>query len=146
MRPFDKRLRLSKEARADLKQAVVQGVTAKAKANKGYVDQMGRYHGQKKADPATVVNYAKVEFDKHAETTLKALVTQRYGSFLSGKPAAAGAKPAVNAARSGPIPPGVRIVTAKPPNEDVNWKATTPALRHENKFVLNKGGIVHWQR
>lgn len=142
MRPFDKRLRLGKEARADLKQALVQGVTVKAKANKTYVDQMGRYHAQGKPDPATVANYFKVEFDKHAETTLKGLVTQRYGSFLNGKPAA-GAKPAVNGARPGPVAPGVTIVTAKPNN--IDHKNTPINWIHDKKYRLTDGKVVQWR-
>lgn len=142
MRPFDKRLRLSKEARADLKQAVVQGVTAKAKANKGYVDQIGRYHATKKADPATVVNYAKVEFDKHAETTLKALVTQRYGSFLNGKPANGALKP-VPGSKTGPVAPGVQIVSVKPKN--IDFKATPLGWLHEKKYKTTDGKVVQWR-
>lgn len=152
MRPFDKRLRLSKEARADLKSAWIgtaprngqpgTGVTGKAWANKGYSDQMGRYHGQKKADPDTVANFAKVEFDKHADMTLKALVDQRYKSFLNGKPSNGG-KPAANDARPGPVAPGVTIVTAKPNN--IDHKNTPIDWIHDKKYRLTDGKVVQWR-
>lgn len=143
MRPFDKRLRLGKEARADLKQALVQGVTAKAKANKAYVDQMGRYHAQGKPDPATVSNYFKVEFDKHAEHTLKGLVTQRYGSFLSGKPSTAAAAKPANGSRPGPVSPGVKIVNTKPNN--IDFKATPLDWLHQKKYKTTDGEVVQWR-
>lgn len=142
MRPFDKRLRLGKEARADLKQALVQGVTVKAKANPEYVSQMGRYHSQKKPDPTTVANFFGVEFDKHASNTLKALVTQRYGSFLNGKTTTTAPKPAAGA-RPGPVAPGVTIVTAKPKN--IDFKNTPLDWLHEKKYKTTDGKVVQWR-
>ena len=152
MRPFDKRLRLTKEARADLKAAWVgtaprngqpgTGVTGKSWANKGYADQIGRYHNTKKADPATVVNFAKVEFDKHAETTLKGLVTQRYGSFLNGKTTSGAAKPAAGA-KAGPVSPGVTIVNVKPKN--IDFKATPLEWLHQKKYKTTDGKAVQWR-
>lgn len=143
MRPFDKRLRLGKEARADLKQTLVQGVTAKAKSNPDYASQMGRYHSQKKPDPTTVANFFGVEFDKHASNTLKALVTQRYGSFLNGKPANGSVKPEANGTRPSPVSPGVTIVTAKPNN--IDHKNTPINWIHDKKYRLTDGKVVQWR-
>lgn len=140
MRPYDKRLRLDKAARADLKQAFVQGITAKARSNKAYVDQMGRYHSQKKPDPNTVSNYFKVEFDKHAKTSLDSLVNQRYKPFLAGRPQAGAAKPAAGAK---PVAPGVTIVNAKPKN--IDFKNTPLPWLHEKKYKTLDGKVVQWR-
>ena len=85
-RPYAKRLGLGKEQIADVKQAWVSGVSKKAAANPVYASQIKRYHSQSKPDANTVLNFARVEFDKHSKNTMDALMKTRFGSFLNGKP------------------------------------------------------------
>jgi len=110
-----------------------------------YMQQISRYRSMKNPDPATVVNFAKVEFDKHAQNVIKQLVTERYEGFLKGgaaKTAPNGAKPPVNGVKTAPVGPREVVVTVKPKFENVNWRATTPEIRHQKKWVLNDGRVA----
>lgn len=140
-RPYAKRLRLDSAATADLKQSFIQGVVKKAGTNPAYTSQIQRYHTQKRADPNTVVNFAKVEFDKHAKTVMEGLVNQRYKSFLTGPPRQA----TVPAAKNGVKPAvGVQIVTVKPQN--IDYKRTTPQMIHDKKYWTTDNKLVQLQR
>lgn len=141
-RPYAKRLHLDKAATSDLKQSFVQGVTKKATSNPAYTQQMGRYHSQKKADPNTVLNFAKVEFDKHAKTVMEGLVKQRYNSFLNGRPQPI-PKP-TNGAKPAPPSPGVQIVTVKPTN--IDFKNTPLDWLHVKKYRTTDGKVVQVRR
>ena len=141
-RPYAKRLRLDKNAIGDLKAAFVSGVTRKSVANPAYKSQIDRYHGQKKPDANTVLNFARVEFDKHAKTVMDGLVNQRYKSFLSGsRPATATTAPGV---KRPPVSPGVQIVTTKPAN--IDHKNTPLEWMHQKKYRLTDGKVVQLQR
>ena len=141
--PYAKRLKLDGNATADLKQSFIQGVVKKSVANPVYASQLQRYHSQRKPDPGTVSNFAKVEFDKHAKSVMDGLVNQRYKSFLNG-----GAKPAVsqptNGAKRGPIAPNVQIVTTKPAN--IDYKNTPIDWLHQKKYRTTDGKVVQLQR
>ena len=141
-RPYEKRLRLSEAAKTDLKSAFVAGIVKKSGANPVYASQIKRYHSQSKPDPATVLNFAKVEFDKHAKNSLEGLVKQRYGSFLNGKQAAT-VQP-INGTKKVPAQPGVQIVTVKPAN--IDHKNTPLEWLHQKKYRLTDGKVVQLQR
>jgi hypothetical protein len=143
-RPYSQRLKLDQNASADLKQAFTQGVVRKAMANPVYKSQIERYHGQRNPDPATVVNLAKVEFDKHAKSVLESLVKQRYNSFLNGK-----GKPTPPAGQNGAAKPagpvGVKefVVSVRPQDSDINFKHPDfPAMRAQGKFPLRDGRVA----
>ena len=145
-RPFAKRLRLDANATNALKKEFVNGVTSKANANSAYSSQMQRYNGMKKPDPSTVLNFAKVEFDRHAKTVFESAVNQRYGSFLRGRPNTAAQTTASKP--NGAIAPktGVRIVTVKPSAEQIDYRATKPDMIHDKIYVLKDGTRVQVRR
>lgn len=137
-RAYAKRLKLDAAATNDLKENFIKGVVGKASQNKAYTDQIGRYRAQKNPDPNTVLNFAKVEFDKHAKTVMDALVNQRYKPFLSGGqkpaiPAGGGAKAAFPSA-------GVQVVAIKPTN--IDYKNTPLEWMHQKKYRTTDGKIV----
>ena len=142
LRPYEKRLRLSDAAKADLKSAFVAGVVKKAGANPVYASQIKRYHSQAKPDPNTVVNFAKVEFDKHSKNVMQNLIDTRYKSFLTGKPQVQ--QQAANGTKRPPVAPGVQIVTVKPAN--IDHKNTPLEWLHQKKYRLTDGKIVQLQR
>ncbi len=90
-----------------------------------------------------LVNFAKVEFDKHAKTVMDGLVNQRYKSFLNG-----GAKPAAahvsNGVKKGPVGPNVQFVTQKPSN--IDYKNTPLDMIHKKQYRLLDGRIVQLQK
>ncbi len=139
-RPYAKRLHLDKAATFDLKAAFVQGIIKKATANPAYVSQIQRYHQQKRPDAGTVVNFAKVEFDKHAKTVMDALVNQRYKPFLTGGQKQAATNGNGNGAKNGPPPAvGVQVTTVKPTN--IDWKRTTPDMIHAKTYRTLDGKL-----
>lgn len=138
-RPYAKRLRLDTAAISALKQSFIDGVTNKAKSNKPYMDQIKRYHGQKNPNPSTVLNFAKVEFDKHADTVLKSLVNERYKPFLSGKPKT---ETQATGARKAPVAPGVEIRAVKPASSEIDFKNTPLNWLHDRKYRLTSGKVV----
>lgn len=147
-RPFQSRLKLNPEAANAMKADFVASVVKKAAQNPAYMNQINRYHSQRNPDPAQVLNYAKIEFDKHAKSVLQSLVTQRYGAFLNGKPKTATVNQSGNGstANKGPVGPKEYVVTVKPRSEDVDFKNRRfPELRAQNKFPMKNGRIAVWQ-
>jgi len=148
---YQSRLKLPPNTIASLKSEFSKRV-ASAAAKKGpdgrpnaYMQQISRYRAMKNPDPGTVVNFAKVEFDKHAQNVLKSLVDERYVGFLGTRraaPAANNANPAANGQKPVVAGPKEVLVSVKPKFEDVNWRATTPEIRHQKKWVLNDGRIA----
>lgn len=140
-----KRLNLPPAALASFKQDVVKEIMKKAISNKDYMDGITRYRGQKNPDASTVLNFAKVEFDKHAKSVVDHMTTQRYGSFLRGKPGpktgAEGSAPS-NGTNPGPVAPGVQIVTQKPPMDQIDHKRTPLEWIHQRKYRLTNGKTV----
>src|SRR5215469_15054291 len=143
-RPYDKRLRLDKTAKDSLKGAFIQGVVKKAVANPVYKSQMARYNAQRNPDPKTVINFARVEFDKHAKTVMDSLTNERYKPFLSGRPNTAGngTQRPPNGAQTPPSP-GVQVVSVKPTN--IDFKNTPREWIHQKKYRLTDGKTVQWR-
>lgn len=147
-RPYDKRLRLDATAKGALRQAFVQGVIAKSTAkvngqDNPYMRQMARYRQSRNPDPANVVNYFKVEFDRHARGVLDGLVKERYGRFLSGAKQQATTTQSAGAnkgAAKGPVGPNVIISTVKPKN--IDFKNTPLDWLHQRKYRTTDGKIV----
>lgn len=142
-RAYDKRLRLDANAKADLKSAFIQGIIKKANANSVYASQIKRYHSQSKPDANTVLNFAKVEFDKHAKTVMEGLVNQRYKPFLAG-PQKQQIQQVINGQKKGPVAPGVQIVTQKPKN--IDFKNTPLEMLHQKIYKTLDGKTVKWQQ
>ncbi len=142
--PYAKRLRLDSGAISSLKQSFVQGVVQSASGNKAYMDQISRYWSQKSPDPKTVVNFAKVEFDRHAKTVMNKLVNERYKPFLNGrpKPQVSTNATATSSAKSSPVSPGVQIVAVKPPSDQIDFKGTPLEWLHQRKYKLTSGKVV----
>lgn len=145
--PYDKRLRLDPAAKADLKSAFVKGVVAKATAklpngqDNPYMKQMGRYRAAKNPDPASVTNYFKVEFDKHAKTIMDGLVNGRYGRFLKGS--APRAQASTGTKGSAPIGPKEYAVVNRPNPGEIDFKHPNFVnLRHQNKWPMKNGKIA----
>src|SRR5271156_3134760 len=96
--------------------------------------QIARYRGMKNPDPNTVLNFAKVNFDKHAKTVMESLVNERYKPFLNGKPR--GAQPGnTNAAGKG-VPPakGIQYVTTRPAEGTYDPRARSISDIHSKIF------------
>jgi hypothetical protein len=139
--PFAKRLNLDGTTTQALKMEFSKRVAQAAAKDQAYMGQIARYRGMKNPDPATVLNYAKVNFDKHAKTVMESLVNERYKPFLNGKPR--GAQPGnTNAAGKAAPPPakGVQIVTVRPANVDL--KRTPIDWIHQKKYYTTDGKIV----
>lgn len=148
-RPYDKRLRLDPAAKTALKTAFVQAVVKNATKPgpngqpNPYVKQMGRYRASKNPDPGSVLNYFKVEFDKHARTALEGLVKERYGRFLNSKPAQQQQSSAAGQKR-GPVGPNVQVVSVKPTN--IDYKNTPMDWIHQDKYRTTDGKVVQVRR
>lgn len=108
-----------------------------------YIEQIRRYRAAKNPDPNTVLNYAKVNFDKHAKTTMEALVNERYKPFLNGRPKGAQPGNTNGSGNRGPAPvpaKGVQIVSVRPANVDL--KRTPIDWIHQKKYYTTDGKIV----
>jgi hypothetical protein len=160
--PYGKRLRLDNAARQDLAQSFTKGVMAKAMERQNgrmgtYESQMARYWKQDRVNPQSVLNFAQVEFDKHAAQVLKSLVTQRYGRFLSapgnGNGQATGNRQQATGngqVKRAPVAPGVTIVSVKPSSADIDFKNTPLDWMHaaadgSRKYRLTNGKVVLWR-
>ena len=141
--PYAKRLNLDQPTAKALQMEFSKRVAGAAVKDKAYVDQLKRYRGMKNPDAGTVLNFAKVHFDKNAKTVLDSLVNERYKPFLNGKPR--GAQPGnTNAAAKGPAPSvGVQTVTVRPADSSIDFKHPNFLnLRHKNMFPLTNGKVV----
>lgn len=121
-KPYNQRLKLDSEAQEKLKADFVQRVVQKAAANRQYMSQIGRYRSQKNPDPSTVVNLAKVEFDKHAKGVMNDIINERYRTFLGSK------QTPTPRASNGTFQPqngnGPRVVSVRPPENEIDFKNT----------------------
>jgi hypothetical protein len=136
--PFAKRLNLDAPTANALKMEFSKRVASEAAKDKAYMGQIGRYRSMRNPDPATVTNFAKVQFDKHAPNVLKSLIDERYKPFLNGKPRATvaptnGSKPAVKG-------DSVQYVTVKPAN--IDYKNTPLAWLHQKQYRTTDGKVV----
>ena len=137
-RPYAKRLNLDVPTTNALKMEFSRRVASEAAKDKAYMGQIGRYRAMRNPDPGTVLNFAKVQFDKHAKTAMDALVNERYKPFLSGKPKTL---PSTNGTKGGPPPSkGMQIVTTKPAN--IDFKRTPIDWLHQKKYYTTDGKIV----
>lgn len=141
---YDKRLKLEPAAKQALLNDFAKRVASKAAQNPVYRSQMQRFNKTTNPDPKQVVNLAKIEFDKHAKGVLEQLITERgYKSFLNGRPTLPNTQQnGQTRTNSAPIAPNVQIVSVKPRQDDINWRATTPEMIHAKKYQLNNGKIV----
>jgi hypothetical protein len=140
--PYAKRLHLDAPTTNALKMEFSKRVAGQAAKDQAYMGQLKRYRGMRNPDPGTVLNFAKVNFDKHAKTVMDALVNERYKPFLSGKPRTVA--PGGNGSKSAAPPaPGWRVSTVRPADSEIDFKhADFVNLRHLNKYPLKKGGGV----
>jgi hypothetical protein len=139
--PFAKRLNLDQPTAKTLQMEFSKRVASAAVKDKAYVDQLKRYRGMRNPDPATVLNFAKVHFDKNAKTVMESLVNERYKPFLNGSKRVA---PPAAKTGAGPAPAiGVQTVTVRPADSSIDFKHPNFInLRHQNKFPLTNGKIV----
>jgi hypothetical protein len=90
-----------------------------------------------------VLNFTKVNFDKHARTVMESLVNERYKPFLTGRPRTA--EPSPTAGRGAPPPArGVQNVSVKPAEGTYDPKARTLDEIHAKIFHLNNGRTVRF--
>lgn len=142
--PYQQRLKLDAIALGALKREYSSRVAKAAVGNPNYSAQIGRYRAQKNPDAATVLNFAKVEFNKHSKSVMDALVNERYKPFLtSGRqqatpPPAAGATP--------PAGSGIKMVPVKPAQDQINFKGTPLAWMRQGKYRMNDGSVVQVAR
>jgi hypothetical protein len=137
--PYAKRLNLDAPTANALKMEFSRRVAQTAAKDANYIGQIKRYRAMKNPDPGTVLNFAKVQFDKHAKSVMESLVNERYKPFLNGKPrqpAATGGKGAP------PPPPGIQTVTVRPADGTHNPKMRTLQDVHNKIFYLNNGKKV----
>jgi len=138
-RPFDKRLRLDQPTKQALLNEFAKRVSTKAASNPVYKSQIQRFLGMKNPDAKSVLNLARVEFDKYGKNVMESLVNERYKPFLSGKPNPARSAP-TNGARTAPPAAGVQIVTVKPKN--IDFKSTPLEWMHQRKYRTTDGKVV----
>lgn len=140
-RPYAKRLHLDGATTNALKMEFSKRVSGQASKDANYSAQIKRYRAQRNPDPATVVNYAKVQFDKHAKTVMDSLVNERYKPFLSGKPRAP-LTPQSSAGQQRTSPTsGITFVSAKP-TSGIDYKNTSPDMIYRNQYRLTNGKVV----
>jgi hypothetical protein len=138
-RPYAKRLNLDAPTANALKMEFSKRVAQTAAKDPAYTGQIKRYRGMRNPDPSTVLNFTKVNFDKHARTVMESLVNERYKPFLTGRPRTA--EPASPAGRGAPPPAkGVQIVTQKPAN--IDYKRTTIDMIHAKTYWTTDGKRV----
>ena len=144
--PYAKRLNLDRDIQESLKNEFGTRIIAKASQNPNYVAQINRYYAQKTPDAATVYNFGKVEFDKHAKSVMDALVKERYRPFLNGKPR--GGQPGnTNAAGKTPPPSsGVQVVSVRPAEGTYDPRGRTENDIYNNIFRLKDGKVVQYRR
>ena len=140
--PYAKRLNLDVPTTTALKMEFARRVASTAAKDAAYIGQIGRYRAMKNPDPATVLNYAKVHFDKHAKTVLESLVNERYKPFLNQKPR--GGQPGnQNGAGNGAAPAkGIQIVAVKPSPGTYDPRKGTLEDLHNKIYYLNNGKVV----
>jgi hypothetical protein len=138
-RPYAKRLNLDAPTANALKMEFSKRVAQTAAKDPAYIGQIKRYRGMRNPDPATVLNFTKVNFDKHARTVMESLVNERYKPFLTGRPRTS--EPSSTAGRGAPPPAkGVQIVTQKPAN--IDYKRTTVDMIHAKTYWTTDGKRV----
>lgn len=142
--PFAKRLNLDAPTANALKGEWSKRVAQAAAKEKPYMDQIKRYRSQRNPDPATVLNFAKVQFDKHAKTVMESLVNERYKPFLNQKQRTAATTTTNGAGKSIQPPPkqGVQVVTVRPPDDQIDHKRRTIDQIHAKIFPLRNGKTV----
>lgn len=141
-RPYGKRLNLDNTTRQALKMEFSKRVSQTAAKDANYTAQIGRYRAQRNPDPGTVLNYAKVQFDKHAKTVMDSLVNERYKPFLTGK-----SKPPLTPQSSGgqnrtSPTTGIQFVGAKPSAGDIDYKNTSTDMIYKGQYRLKSGKVV----
>lgn len=140
--PYAKRLNLDGNTTNALKGEFSKRVAQAAAKDTAYMGQIARYRGMKNPDPATVLNYAKVNFDKHAKTVMEALVNERYKPFLNGKPRGAQLGNNNGAGKGAPPVKGVQYVTTRPAEDQILHKSRTLDQIHKKIFPLKNGTTV----
>jgi hypothetical protein len=137
--PYAKRLNLDAPTANSLKMEFSKRVASAAAKDAAYMGQLKRYRAMKDPDPATVLNFAKVNFDKHSKSVMESLVNERYKPFLNGKPRAV----ANGNGKAAPLPPaGIQVVTVRPADGTHNPKMRTLQDVHNKIFYLNNGKKV----
>ena len=138
-RPYAKRLNLDAPTANALKMEFSKRVAQTAAKDPAYIGQIKRYRGMRNPDPANVLNFTHVNFDKHARTVMESLVNERYKPFLTGRPRTA--ETSSTAGRGAPPPAkGVQIVTQKPAN--IDYKRTTVDMIHAKTYWTTDGKRV----
>jgi hypothetical protein len=139
--PYSKRLNLDPPTANSLKMEFSKRVAKEAAKDKAYIGQIGRYRSMRNPDPATVLNFTKVQFDKHAKTVMDALVNERYKPFLNSKPRVA----ATNGTAATAPAKGVQMVTVRPKDSDIDHRIRTLDQIHKKIFPLKNGKVVQLQ-
>ena len=144
--PYAKRLNLDAPTTNALKMEFSKRVGAEAIKDKAYMGQINRYRGMRNPDPSTVLNFARVQFDKNAKTVMDSLVNERYKPFLNGKPrVTAGGNGNGNgqAKAQQPAPAkGVQVVTVRPADGTFDNRNRSLNDIHNKIFRLNNGRVV----
>jgi len=148
LKPYDSRLKLNDTAKGRLAQDFVSAVIKKANANPVYRSQMDRFYKSRNPDPKQVVNLFKVEFDKHAKSVMKDLVTERYGNFLNARgsqqPAA---RPAPANGAKGPVAAREYVVSSRPSSNDIDHQHPKyMELYAQRKYPMKDGRIAVWRQ
>jgi hypothetical protein len=148
--PYAKRLNLDPGTTKALMGEHSKRVAAAAAKDKPYIDQIKRYRSQRNPDPATVLNFAKVAFDKHAKTQMDALVNERYKPFLNGKPRVGSngnGSASSNGTNNGPkSAPGIQTVTVRPAESTFDPRARSLDDIHRGIFRLHNGKVLQLRK
>lgn len=139
--PYAKRLNLDGPTTNALKMEFSKRVASTAVKDPAYMGQIKRYRGMRNPDPGTVLNFAKVQFDKHAKSVIESLVNERYKPFLNQKPRV----PLTNGNGKTPPAKGVQMVTVRPKDSEIDHRGRTLDQIHKKIFPLKNGKIVQLQ-
>lgn len=139
-KPYAKRLHLDGATTNALKMEFSKRVSAESAKDQQYMSQIKRYHAMRNPDSGTVLNYAKVQFDKHAKTVMDSLVNERYKPFLSGKPTTQQTTQ-TQQNRTSPVS-GMQFVSVKPARDQIDYRGTTSEMIFKDQYRLKSGKIV----
>jgi hypothetical protein len=142
--PYAKRLNLDPGTSKALMLEHSRRTAAAVAKDAGYMAQIKRYRGMKNPDPATVINFAKVNYDKHAKTTLESLVNERYKPFLKYTPPSR-----TNGAGTGKAAPpsvGVQVVSTRPAEGTYDPRRRSEDDIYKDIFRLKNGKVVQYRR
>jgi hypothetical protein len=151
LRPWAEKLakagiRLSDAKKQALVQEMVRDVTAASMKNPAYKNQMKRFNSQRSPDGASVISTFKTEFNRHAKTSLEALIRRDYGQVLDkGGPKPAAKQGNGSNGKPAPVQAGVKYVSAKPDRARIDFPNTPEDWIHISRYRMKDGSVEQYR-